>query len=159
MAEELPNIAKLLAPLFARVAKHHRPFLLAAAERSAAIRYRGWSEQHLDPSVKAGLLACAQREDEIARRVESLDPAAVEVQQRILDENPDLANLNDSVFGQRPLDEQFRIQAAGERAGAASWTAFSDAATDPRFRDVFRSCVELEIANAAFLESLLEEPV
>ena len=42
----------------------------------AAERYRGWAGAVDDATVRAGLLACAAREDEIAARVEAVHPDA-----------------------------------------------------------------------------------
>ena len=47
--------------------------LIAIIERLAADRYRGWAAGTGDPIERAGLLACALREDEIAEFIESLE--------------------------------------------------------------------------------------
>ena len=107
-----------------------------------------------DPQVKEGLLACADREDEIARRVESLHPNAAEIQTKLLAENPELLALNRTLFEGRPLTDQFTMQAGGERAGAAAWRAFAAAAADPSVQELLQSCSPLEEANSAFLQSL-----
>ena len=151
---ELPNIAKELGPVFRNVEPVDRPLLLAALERLAALRYRIWASEHADPQVQAGLLACADREEEIARRAESLYPNAAESQDRLLSENPELLELSRSLFEGRPLKDQFSMQAEGELAGAAAWRANAAAAADLEARELLISCGQLEEANAAFLQSL-----
>lgn len=152
----IPNVAEILGPLLARVPKADRPLLLALAERMAAERYRGWADQIADPGRSAELRACAEREEEIARRIEALYPDAAARRQALLAANPDVAELNRSLFADRPLEEQFAIQAAGERAGAATWRAFADGAESAEAGTAFLGCAPLEEENAAYLEFLLE---
>lgn len=150
---ELPNVAQLLGRVLARVPEPQRPLLIAFAERLAAERYRGWAAI-ADAERRPGLLRCADREEEIARRVESLHADADAEQQRILAANPDLPEINRSVFADRPLAEQFAIQAQGERAGAALWRALARAAPSDRTRDEYLACARLEEESATYLESL-----
>ena len=124
-------------------------------ERLAAERYRIWAGHHEDPAVKAGLLACADREEEIAARVESLDPKSIAIQKELLSDHPELMELNRTLFEGRPLDVQFAMQAEGERAGAAAWLAYAAGASDPSAQELLRSCSLLEQANADFLQGLL----
>ncbi len=152
---ELPDIAKILGQALQRIEPGQRPILLAALERLAARRYRIWANEQLDPAVKEGLLACAEREGEIARRVESLHPNAAEIQNNLLAANPELLDLNRTLFEGRPIKDQYTMQAQGERAGAAAWSAFAAAASEPSARELLESCGPLEEANAAFLHSLL----
>ena len=151
---ELPDLTKILGQALQHIAPGQRPLLLAALERLAGQRYRAWANEYPDPSVKEGLLACADREDEIARRVESLHPNAAEIQNKLLAENPELLALNRTLFEGRPLTDQFTMQAGGERAGAAAWRAFAAAAADPSVQELLQSCSPLEEANSAFLQSL-----
>ena len=72
MSTTLPDLAEVLGRVLQRVPLAEQPLLVALAERLAAERYRGWAEE--DPAHAAGLLACAAREEEIARRVEGLYP-------------------------------------------------------------------------------------
>src|SRR5216684_2071511 len=117
----IPNIAEILAGALRKIDPQLQPLLLARLERLAALRYRTWAKDHPDQSVKEGLLACADREEEIATRVESLHEYASAIQDRLLSENPELLDLNRTLFKDRPLEIQFAMQAAGERAGAAAW--------------------------------------
>jgi hypothetical protein len=150
----LPNIAEVLGPLLQRVPLEHQPLLVALAERMAAERYRGWAGQVAQPDRKSGLLACADREEEIARRVEALYPAAASTERELLAGNPDLVEINRSLFAPYSLDQQFELQAQGERVGAATWRAFARHQTNEQAREIFLGCAFLEEDNAAFLESL-----
>jgi hypothetical protein len=151
----LPGVGEVLAPILERIPLERRPLFIALAERLAAARYREWATAWSDARRKDDLLACADREEDIARRVEGLTPNASAVQQEIVAANPDLEEINRSLFAGRSLPEQFTIQAAGERLGAATWRAFAKHATAPEARDVYLRCAELEEASAVVLESLL----
>jgi hypothetical protein len=154
MTTELPNIAAVLAAVLQRVPREQQPLFIAVAERLAADRYRGWAEQVDDAATKAGLLACAEREEDIAARIESLYPAAESAQQSLLAAHPDLLEVNRTLFAPLPLAQQFALQAQGERLGAATWRAFADHAADTRARDVFLACAPLEEESAEFLETI-----
>jgi PhnB protein len=151
----IPSIGDAFARVLERVGREQRPLLIAIAERLAAERYRGWAKEHLMAEHAARLLACAQREDEIAGRVEALFPDAARIQREILAKHPDLADVNRSLFAGRPLHVQFRIQANGERLGAATWRAFAKHEPNSTARDSYLACAELEEASAVVLESLL----
>ena len=153
-ATALPDIGAVLRPLLATVAPREVPLLLAIAERMAADRYRGWADAVSDPAARAGMLACAAREDEIATRVEAAHPDAAAVQERLRIAHPELAAINAEIFAGRPLAEQLAIQAGGERLGAATWRALAAACPDPVVREAFLACAPLEEASAVFLESL-----
>jgi hypothetical protein len=148
-----PDIRSLVAPLLARVDIEHQPLLIAVAERRAAERYRGWAAQTDDPSLRDGFLACAVREEEIARRVEALVPDAAAIQAAILPRVPELDAITETLFAGRSLEEQFAVQAAGERVGAATWRAFAARAEDPSVAGEFLACAALEEESAEFLEA------
>jgi hypothetical protein len=152
-SRDLPDIGQVLAPILARVSAEQRPLLIALAERLAADRYRGWAAASSDPQRCERLLACAAREEDIARRVEALYPDAGRVQRDIAERNPDLQDVNRTLFADRPLEEQYTIQARGERLGAATWRSL--AKQIPHARETFLACAELEEASAAVLESFL----
>ncbi len=154
-AGPLPDVGAILAPLLAGVAPDDRPLLLAIAERMAADRYRRWADAAGDPSTRAGLRACAAREDEIATRIEAVYADAAGVQARLRAAHPELARVDAEVFADRSLAEQFAIQASGERLGAATWRALAALRPDEVERAAFLACAPLEEANAAFLEALL----
>lgn len=151
---QIPDIAAILRQALQAIEPASQPVLLAGLERLAAKRYRSWADDHPNPDVKAGLLACAEREEEIARRIESLDPNAVAIQEKLLADHPELLTLNRTLFEGRPLNDQFTMQAQGERAGAAAWRAFAAAVSNPTAQGVMQSCSPLEEANAEFLQSL-----
>ena len=151
----LPNIAEILGPVLQRVSREQQPLLLAIAERRAAQRYRDWAKECADQPYASQLAACAEREEQIASHVEGLSPDAVTIQQTILSKNPDLEEINRSIFADRPLMQQFTIQAQGERLGAATWRAFAENEKDPVRSSVFWKCAELEEQSAVVLEAIL----
>ena len=151
----IPNLEEILAGVLRKIEPNLQPFLLAKLERLAAQRYRTWASDHSDPAAKEGLLACADREKEIARRVESLVPEAAAIQDKLLSDYPELLDLNRTLFEGRPLKVQFAMQADGERAGAAAWRAYAADASDPSAQELLQSCSPLEQANADFLQTLL----
>jgi hypothetical protein len=140
----LPDIVEVLGPLLRRVPVEQQPLLIAYAERLAAQRYRGWAGQVAASERKSELLACAEREEEIARRIEGLYPEAATLQRTLVTCNPELAEINRSLFASLSIDEQFTLQARGERIGAATWRSFAARAGDTGNRDVFLSCAILE---------------
>jgi hypothetical protein len=152
----MPNVAEILAPLLARVAPVRQPLLLALAERMAAARYRGWAEDPAYAAHRESLVACAEREEEIATRVEALSPDAAAVEREIIAQIPDLEEINRSVFADRPIADQMLIQSAGERAGAAAWQAFAAAAGEPApAREAYLACARLEEESALVLDRIL----
>ena len=153
----LPSIGEALAPVLLRVPRLHHPVLIALAERLAARRYREWAAQIGDASRRPQLLACADREEEIAGRVEAHYGDAPATQRALLAANPDVEEINRSLFAGRPLAQQFAIQAAGERLGAATWRAFARSDGDADRCATFLACAELEEASAAVLESILAD--
>jgi hypothetical protein len=71
----LPDLAVVLGSLLQRVPDEQKPLLIAIAERRAAERYRRWANEVTEPG-RARLLACAEREEQIAALVEALHPGA-----------------------------------------------------------------------------------
>jgi len=151
----LPSVAETLAPVLARVPRERQPLLIALAERLAAVRYRAWAADAADAQRRAALLACAEREEDIAGRIEGLYPDATALQRDIAAQHPDLEAINHSLFADRPLEDQFTIQARGERLGAATWRAFAAHAPNAAARATFLACAELEEQSALVLESYL----
>jgi len=152
---EIPNVGEALRPVLQRIPRERQPLLIALAERLAAERYRGWAREADDATERAGLVACAEREVEIARRVEALYPEAAAAQRELLVANPDLLDVNRTLFAGQPVTRQYAIQAGGERLGSATWRAFARDETDPARADVLRTCARLEEESAEFLESVL----
>jgi len=153
--QNLPNIQEALSGFLQLVPQDQQPLLIALAERMAADRYRSWAGRVTDPDKQKGLIACGDREDEIARRIESLYPNAAAIQGNIAATTPHLSDLTRSLFEPLSLDDQFALQAQGERLGAATWRSLARKATDPEAAEVLLSCAPLEEESAAFLESLL----
>jgi hypothetical protein len=151
---QLPDLAQALGPLLQRVPVEHQPLLIAAAERMAAERYRSWADSSTSAAWKSALLACADREEEIARRVESLYPDAPSLQKQLLNATSELAETGRAYFAPYSMDQQFVLQARGERLGAATWRSFAKRTSDTRARDVFLACAILEEQSAKFLESI-----
>jgi hypothetical protein len=141
--------------VLARVPRDRQPLLLAIAERMAGERYRRWAD---DPALvmhRTRLLACAEREEEIASRIEGLRADAASVQGQLRADHPDLGDINRELFAGRPLAEQMSIQARGERLGSLTWQSFAAAASDDATRATFAACASLEEASAAVLEEIL----
>ncbi len=154
-ANELPNLAQVLSGVLERVPREQQPLLVAIAERMAAQRYRDWAAQPSYDAHRSQLFACAQREEEIADRIESLYPDAAAVRRQILAKNPDVEEINRGLFAGRPLSEQLTIQAQGERLGAATWRSLARDAK-PAFSEAFQACALLEEESATALEAILE---
>ena len=150
---DLPDIGEVVRGILQRVPRHQQPVLLAQRERVSAARYRGWASEIADPDRRSAILACADREEDIARRVEALYPAAASIQDEILARNPDLSSVTGSLFSAYPLGQQFILQARAERFGAATWRSFAEDERNPEARKVFLDCAVLEEESAAFLES------
>ena len=149
-----PSVADLLGPVLNGLHPPLRLRFLALLERRAAERYRGWAAAVSDPELADGLGACAEREDEIARLVEGLVPAADDEQATFAALMPGVERATAKLFA-GPLAAQFAAQAAGERASAATWRAAAERRDAPAVRDVLLRCATLEEESAAFLESVL----
>ncbi len=155
---EPPDLVTTLAPVLAATDRSDHPLLIAMLERWAAERYREWAEAVGDISHVTLLLACAEREEEIASRVEGLYADAGEVQAALEEANPLLKGALAGGFTWRPIDEQFATQAAAERLGAATWRSFARHARgtdDAAAAEVFESCALMEEASAEVLEQLI----
>jgi hypothetical protein len=148
----VPTLAEALRDFLQRVPVEQQQLLIALSERMAAERYRGWAV--LAPAHRAALLACAEREDEVARRVEALHHGAAATQAEISARNPDLAQLTRSFFAPYSLAKQLRLQAEAERLGAATWRSLAKRQSDAAVRDVFLGCALLEEESAVVLEAM-----
>jgi len=151
---EIPNFGELLAPWIGRVPEGLVPLFLAGLERGAAGRYRGWADACGDAEQRKGLLACADREDEIATRVEALFPADAEARARVEAPLPDARRAYLGVFEPLPVRDQYRVQADAERQGAAAWRSLAAAHPEAAVREVLEGCALLEEESAAFLDGL-----
>lgn len=146
------ELTAVLGQLMQRAAPGQQQLLMALAERMAADRYRAWADNEAGER-RVALLACAAREEEVARRIEALhaDPTAVQTQ--IREQNPDLGDLAREFFARFPVEEQYRLQAQAERLGAATWRSLARRADGEALRDVFLTCAVLEEESAVVLES------
>jgi len=146
-------IGDAVAPIVAETPEEERPLLIAWIERIAAARYRGWAADASEPDSER-LLACAAREEEIARRVEALYPDAATVQAALRMKHPDLERVYRELFRGHELDAQLEMQAAAERLGGSTWRTFAETAEHDDARQTFLACAELEEASAEVLEAL-----
>ena len=121
------SIAEAFEPLLPELAQEEMPMIIALLERLAADKYRGWCDETDDPVERAGLLACAAREDEIAEFIESLEADASARADELNARFPDLREPYDSIMAGRSRSEQLRIQAEGELSGADYMRQFSEA--------------------------------
>jgi len=107
----LPDLGSAVRPVFESVPESERPILVALLERSAARRYRIWAGRHDLTAHAAELRRCADREEEIAARVEGLYPEAKRIQAQLLATLPDLDALARDIFAPLALLDQLRVQA------------------------------------------------
>jgi hypothetical protein len=154
-SRDLPSIGAAIGPLLLALPRDQQPLLIALAERRAAARYCEWALAVSDATLRAALHACAAREEDIAARVEALVPEAAAVQRHLLAAHPEFETINRTLFDGRPLRDQFRIQADGERLGAATWRSLANQAPSDAARDTFLACAELEEASAVVLEAAI----
>lgn len=146
------ELTEVLGQLMQRAQPGQQQLLMALAERMAAARYRGWADNE-SGERRVALLACAAREEEVARRIEGLHADAGTVQAQIREQNPDLGELAREFFARFPVQEQYRLQAQAERLGAASWRSLARRAEGDALRDVYLTCAALEEESAVVLES------
>jgi len=151
-----PNVAAVLAQVLKDVPLEQQPLLIAIAERMAAERYRDWAREAGMQAHSAALRACADREEQIAGRIEALYPDAVATQNALRVQYPNLTEINRALFAGRALTQQFTTQAQGERLGAATWKAFARHASDEARRAAFLACADLEEESARALDAILD---
>ena len=152
---EIPDFDEMLGGLVGSVSAEKGPLLIALLERVAAARYRQWAAEPDYRSKQSELLACAGREERIADQIEALYPNAQILQKEIMEELPQLANVDEDLFGGRSLRHQFAVLAVGERAGGRQWQRLAETAPTPQAREAMLACVSLEEDNAATLDDLL----
>jgi amino-acid N-acetyltransferase len=151
-----PSIAEVLGPVLLGLRPPLRLRFLALLERRAAERYVGWATAAGDPQIADGLRACACREAAIADLVEGLVPAADDESATFADLMPAVDEQTARLFA-GSLREQLATQAAGERAGAATWRAAAERRDAPPLRDALLQCARLEEESAEFLEAVLAD--
>ena len=148
---EIPNFGELLAEHLSGVPAEAYPYLLSQLERTAADRYRGWAEEV--PDHADGLLACADREDEIADRAEALFPPNDEHRALVAGIIPNAKATYYSAFEPYTPFEQMTIQANAERQGANAWQNLK--AVHPQHADALDAISAIELESADFLDGLL----
>lgn len=150
---EAPNFAILLGPFLRAVSRESTPRFLALLERAAAERYRWWAAEW--PARAVALNDCADREDEIADRIERLFEVSSEAAAQLTSSLPAALKVYADVFTALPIREQLRIQADAERQGAAAWRGISSQSEDETVRKELERCALLEEETADQVESLL----
>ncbi len=147
----IPNFGELLAEHLSGVPAEAYPYLLSQLERTAADRYRGWAEEV--PDHADGLLACADREDEIADRAEALFPPSDEHRALVAGIIPNAKATYYSAFEPYTPFEQMTIQANAERQGANAWQNLK--AGHPQHADALDAISAIELESADFLDGIL----
>ena len=148
---EIPNFGELLGEHLGAVPPEAYPYLLSQLERSAAARYRGWADEV--GAHREGLLACAEREDLIADRVEAMFPPT-EAHRALVDSIAPAARATYyQAFEPYTPIEHMTIQANAERQGANAWQNLK--AAYPEHGEALDALSETEIASADYLDALL----
>jgi hypothetical protein len=147
----IPNFGELLAEHLGNLPAEALPVLLANLERGAAERYRQWAAELTEFSDD--ILASADREDDIANRVEQLFPLSDKHQEIVDSIVPQAKKTYLSVFEGLTVIQQITIQANAERQGAAAWRGLAEAY--PQFSAQLEQLALTEETNADQLDSLL----
>lgn len=148
---QIPNFGELLGEHLSSVPPAAYPYLLSQLERAAAERYRGWAEAL--PAHRDGILECAAREDEIARRVEAMFPPSDAHRDAVAAVLPGAKAAYYAAFEPYSPVQQMTIQANAERQGANAWQNLK--AAYPQHADALNALSELEISSAGYLDELL----
>ena len=149
---EIPKFGELLAEHLGGVPAEAYPFLLSQLERTAADRYRQWAEQV--PSHSEGISKCADREDEIANRVEAMFPPSDEHRALVMEIIPKARATYYSAFEPYTPVEQMTIQANAERQGANAWQTLKGAY--PERAAELDALSKIELESADYLDGALE---
>lgn len=150
---QIPNFGEILAPFLGDVPAAALPYLLSQLERTAAERYRTWAEAL--PAHATGIGECADREDDIADRVEALFPPSDEHRALVDDLMPAAKAAYYAVFEGYTAIEQMTIQEDAERQGAGAWQGMKSAYPDQAA--ALDALSETELQSADYLETLLAE--
>jgi len=150
---EVPNFGVLLAPAISALPEPARPALLCGLERAAARRYRRWAEQL--PEHAATLVACADREDEIADSVAGLFPLGASDREAVDKALPEAIALYHQVFDPHAVLDQLYLQSEAELQGAAAWVNIAAGVEEDAARRTLARCSELEEQSSRALKELL----
>jgi hypothetical protein len=148
------SIAGAFEPLLPNVSPEDVPLVVAILERIAASKYRGWAAQSQDHFERDGLLACADREDEIADFIESLQEDSEVKIASLREVIPDFEERYDAVMAGLTRTEQLRVQAEGDMGGSGYMSQFA-AGTQGAIAARFESLALCEEANSRFLSCLI----
>jgi hypothetical protein len=150
---EIPNFPKLLMEPLIAVPEPSRVGFLARLERSAADRYRVWAEE--SEELREGLVACADREDEIANRAEALVPVRPEDEEIVGKSLEEARALYASAFEGHSLRDRITLQAHAERQGSLAWLGFAGQTQDEAMKRAFLALADLEVASADYIDAAL----
>jgi hypothetical protein len=153
MPDASPNFGLLLAPVLSQVDTAARPRFLALLERTAADRYRHWASQL--PADAEVLLQCADREDEIADRIEAVFEISAEGLDVLKALLPQAKDLYYGAFDGFSVHEQIQMQSDAELQGANAWRSIASTVTDPSVLAELTRCSELEETSSAAAKALL----
>lgn len=154
MAAQIPNFGALLTPVLSRVPDAARPRFLALLERTAADRYRGWAAEL--PDEAEVLSGCAQREDEIADRIEALFTIDDDLLAELRALLPEARALYYAAFDGFSVEDQLRMQADAELQGANAWRSIARRVTDASVIDELDRCSAIEEESSRVVTELLE---
>ena len=154
-ARDLPDLAELVGAFLSQCSPSEQRLLLAGAERIAAEQYRRWAERSVDDD-RDGLIAAAEREEQVATVLEKLMPDAAETARALEERLTMLSSLYRSLVHGRHMRDQFAIQSAAERAGGALLRAYAEREADAATRDALLAAAGLEEANASFLDGVVD---
>ena len=147
----IPSFGELLSPQLSRIPDPARPGCLARLERSAAERYRGWAAEL--PEHREGLLKCADREDEIADRIEAILPVPSEFEDLVSEVVPLAIAIYYQAFEPYDVWGQMTIQANAEKQGSMAWPAMIP--LFPEHADELNALSALELKSGEYLDALL----
>ncbi len=151
---EVPNFGLALAEHISGVPDEGRPAFLAGLERSAAARYRAWADAM--PEGAETLLACAEREDEIARLVSEQFAPSADVQTAVDAALPAAIDTYYEIFAAFTVREQLYLQSEAELQGAQAWVGIAADVEDPMTLGILTRCSSLEEESSRAVKRLLD---
>lgn len=152
-ALEIPNFPMLLMQPLISVPEGSRVGFLSQLERTAAKRYREWAEE--DPDRRDWLIACADREDQIADRAARLVPVKPGDEAIVAEALAKASALYAGAFEGHCLRDRIILQAHAERQGSLAWVGFASQTDDEAVKAEFLVLAGLELASADQIDSEL----
>jgi len=159
MAKPHLDFVAVLRALALELPSEARVAFVAQLERRAAKRYQHWAARAESPLLAAGFRLCAAREDGIAEIADATFPPPDDTVPLIEAALERASVATASVHDGRPLAESLAIQAAAERAGAATWRSLLGKGGPAMRRAALETCARLEEESAEFLERILASGV